>query len=401
TYTQWVKQTIPVNKPISGIKFIDSLKGWACTSIGTGGANYAYILYTTNGGTNWLLQDSSFNATYGAICILNSNIAYCGGYDFTSNSANLKKTTNGGANWISIPTPTNMAIGDMVFLNQDSGWSCSSNIGPDVRTTTNGGLNWIVRTSGIAQQTQRLFFLNYNTGFCGANSFLYKTTNAGLIWVLIGNFTEQVKSIFFPDQNTGWVGATGAKIFFTTNSGINWLTQTTPGFAGTTTDIYFVNSQTGWGGGSTSVVCKTTNGGSNWGYQLDTSQSFRISILDSLIGWTAQFGISRTTNGGGIIVYTGFVNNGNEVPVKFILHENYPNPFNPATTIKLDLPKSSNVNLIICDMLGRELYSIVNEYLRTGSYEFTWDARSYSSGIYFYRLTTNNFTETKKMILIK
>jgi photosystem II stability/assembly factor-like uncharacterized protein len=392
---------VPVSKPITGIKFIDSSTGWACTSIGTGGLNYCYILHTTNGGTNWFVQDSTFNATYEAISILNSNIAYCGGYDFTTNSANLKKTINGGANWILIPTPTNMAIGDMVFLNQDSGWSCSSNVGPDVRTTTNGGINWIVKTSGIAQQTQRLFFLNYNTGFCGANSFLYKTTNAGLSWVLIGNFSEQVKSIFFPDQNTGWVGATGAKIFFTTNSGMNWQTQTTPGFAGTTTDIYFVNSQTGWGGVSTSVVCKTTNGGANWGYQLDTSQSFRISILDSLRGWTGQFGISRTTNGGGIIVYTGFVNNGNEVPVKFTLFQNYPNPFNPITTIKLDLPKSSNVNLIICDMLGRELYSIVNEYLRMGSYEFTWDARNYSSGIYFYRLVAGSYTETKKMMLLK
>jgi hypothetical protein len=90
-----------------------------------------------------------------------------------------------------------------------------------------------------------------------------------------------------------------------------------------------------------------------------------------------------------------------EIPEEFKLFQNYPNPFNPETEIKLDLPKSSNINLVICDMLGRELYQISNEYLKAGSYTFTWDAREFSSGIYFYRLVADDYVETKKMILIK
>jgi len=294
-----------------------------------------------------------------------------------------------------------MAIDDMQFLNKDSAWECGNSIGPDVRTTTDGGNTWIVRTSGLTQSSQRVFFLDYNTGFCGAQFNFYKTTNAGLNWVLNNNFSEIVSSIFFLNVNTGWIGASNQKIYFTSNAGANWVQQTNPGFGGTTTDIYFINSQTGWAGNRTIYLYKTTNGGQLWGYQRDTSLSYRISILDSLRGWTADNGISRMINGGGPIIFTGLIHMGTTVPTKFILYQNYPNPFNPLTTIKIDLPEPAFVNLKICDMLGKELETVSNEYLKAGSYSYIWNAGKFSSGIYFYRLTTGTFTETRKMILIK
>jgi hypothetical protein len=157
----------------------------------------------------------------------------------------------------------------------------------------------------------------------------------------------------------------------------------------------------GYAGNRTYQILKTYNGGLNWGYQLDSVGSYKFSFIDSLRGWKGDFGIAKTTNGGGTLIYSGFINTGNEIPVDFTLHQNYPNPFNPATTINLDVPKSSEVNLVICDMLGRELYTIANQFLKTGSYSFTWDARNYSSGIYFYRLTAGSFLQTRKMVLIK
>ena len=164
---------------------------------------------------------------------------------------------------------------------------------------------------------------------------------------------------------------------------------------------------TGWAGtGSFPKIYKTTNSGVNWGYQLDTGRSNTIFFTDSLHGWSAGtssiLGIYHTANGGGPIIFTGFVPIGNTVPSKFTLYQNYPNPFNPATTIKLDLPKSADIRLIICDVLGRELYSIANEYLKAGSYSFTWDARKYASGIYFYSLFVGGaIAGIKKMVLIK
>jgi hypothetical protein len=84
-----------------------------------------------------------------------------------------------------------------------------------------------------------------------------------------------------------------------------------------------------------------------------------------------------------------------------VLHQNYPNPFNPSTSIKFEIPKSSPVKLVICDDLGREAVVLVDENLKAGVYEVNWDAGKISSGVYFYKLITGNFTETKRMVLIK
>lgn len=89
------------------------------------------------------------------------------------------------------------------------------------------------------------------------------------------------------------------------------------------------------------------------------------------------------------------------VPVKYILEQNYPNPFNPATTIKYSIPRQTYVTLQIYDALGRELNTLVNENKTAGSYEVNWNAENFPSGVYFYKLTTDEFSEQKKMVLIK
>lgn len=90
-----------------------------------------------------------------------------------------------------------------------------------------------------------------------------------------------------------------------------------------------------------------------------------------------------------------------EVPVKYGLHQNYPNPFNPVTKIKFDLPKQGNVTVRIYDAIGREITTLVNEQLKAGVYSVDWDASNYPSGVYFYKLQSNDFTQTKKMVLVK
>jgi subtilisin-like proprotein convertase family protein len=90
-----------------------------------------------------------------------------------------------------------------------------------------------------------------------------------------------------------------------------------------------------------------------------------------------------------------------EIPSNFSLSQNYPNPFNPATNIKFAVPSAGFVKILIFDMLGREVETLVNEKLNAGIYNADWDASKYSSGIYFYKLETGNFTEAKKMILVK
>ncbi len=97
----------------------------------------------------------------------------------------------------------------------------------------------------------------------------------------------------------------------------------------------------------------------------------------------------------------GISNAGSEIPKDFSLSQNYPNPFNPVTHIKFSLPKDGNVSLKVYDMLGNEVAVFVNGFLKAGSYNTEIDASAWASGVYFYKLTTPEFTDTKKMMLVK
>jgi hypothetical protein len=95
------------------------------------------------------------------------------------------------------------------------------------------------------------------------------------------------------------------------------------------------------------------------------------------------------------------------VPSEYKLFQNYPNPFNPVTKIKFDIAKkedriqNSEVKLKIYDITGREIITLVNEQLQPGTYKVTFDGSDYSSGIYFYKLSTTDFTDTKRLVLLK
>lgn len=100
---------------------------------------------------------------------------------------------------------------------------------------------------------------------------------------------------------------------------------------------------------------------------------------------------------------TGVNNVNNSVPDNFILSQNYPNPFNPSTKISFTLPKNSNVSLKIYNASGKEVVNVINDRRDAGSYEINFDGGRYglASGTYFYTLKANNFSETKKMLLVK
>jgi hypothetical protein len=91
----------------------------------------------------------------------------------------------------------------------------------------------------------------------------------------------------------------------------------------------------------------------------------------------------------------------NALPAEYTLHQNYPNPFNPSTTIAFSLPRSASASLKVYDMLGREVGTLVNGYTTSGMHEIQFNAANLASGIYLYRLTSGNFTEVKKMMLVK
>ena len=91
----------------------------------------------------------------------------------------------------------------------------------------------------------------------------------------------------------------------------------------------------------------------------------------------------------------------NNTPETYSLYENYPNPFNPSTTIEFYLPKSSEVTLKIFNILGEEVATLVSDKLSTGTYSYEWDASNFASGVYLYRVQAGDYVETKKMVLMR
>ena len=90
-----------------------------------------------------------------------------------------------------------------------------------------------------------------------------------------------------------------------------------------------------------------------------------------------------------------------EMPQESSLSQNYPNPFNPSTTIKYALPSATMARLSVYDMLGREVSVLVNEGREAGVHEVRFDASGLSSGVYFYRLQAGDFTQTKRLLLLR
>jgi hypothetical protein len=101
------------------------------------------------------------------------------------------------------------------------------------------------------------------------------------------------------------------------------------------------------------------------------------------------------------IGFVGLINNNTEVPEKFHLYQNFPNPFNPSTSIKFDLAKTGMVKLTVFDITGKSVQTLVNDQLNAGSYSYDFNASTLASGIYFYKVETPEFTSIKKMILVK
>jgi hypothetical protein len=131
-----------------------------------------------------------------------------------------------------------------------------------------------------------------------------------------------------------------------------------------------------------------------------------IAIMRVTVSSSQLFaGLYNNTMNGGVTykrtVVIGIEPISSEVPQGFSLSQNYPNPFNPSTNFEFRIAEFGVVSLKIYDLLGREITVLVNEELKAGVYKAEWDASAYPSGVYFYRLAAGNFTETKKMILVK
>jgi len=381
------------------------------------------ILKTINGGNNWTSQNMVGDIL--TLSFVNRNIGYC-----VSRNGPVYKTTNGGQNWIEQNIPGGVEWKQVFFIDSVNGFTIGYNTQPYgaiLLKTSNGGLNWNIIYNETYVIPYSIFFTNVNTGYSSfvagqypsAYFHIYKTTNGGNSYTSVYTWDDaaysKLMTLYFINENTGFAGGyknhSHATIMKTINSGLGWNLKLD--ISGLISSIHFPSSNIGFAvgrvgnPGSSGLIVKTTNGGDNWIVLVNDSlvECNSVYFTDNNTGYAVGINgcIYKTTNGGGTV---GITQIGSEIPKEFNLYNNYPNPFNPVTKIKYSLPNPSKggaiaVRLIIYDVLGREIETLVNESQKPGAYEVSWDGSRYASGVYFYRLYTDDFAETKKMVLIK
>jgi photosystem II stability/assembly factor-like uncharacterized protein len=376
----WITQASGIQYGLSSVYFVNSNVGWAAGQLGT-------IVKTNNAGGFWNPQNSGTSVDIFRIAFLNSQTGW-----FCGVGGVIKKTTDGGSTWISQNLNTSNTLSDICIIDQNTLYVC----GGDFYRTTNSGANW---TTIPGNGGTYIFFINSTTGYKTDGNNISKTTNQGTNFSLINSSSYLLGKFNFPNYTTGYVPSYNGMYIKTTNGGDNWTTLST----GVTTNLTassFPDASTGVIVGWNGTVLRTTNGGNSWDAQ--SSGSFynlqAVHFIDGKTGWTVGDNgtILHTTNGG-----VDVQNISSEIPNEFKLYQNYPNPFNPTTNIKFQIVKNSSVILCVYDILGKNIMTLVNEKLPAGEFEFSFDAGNLESGIYFYKLETGNFSETKKMILIK
>lgn len=385
--TNWIYNEIN-HSSLYSVYFFNYSTGWVCGSNGT-------LLYTDNGGELWqkkYFPDSS--ASLLNILFVNNNTGFIG-----ANYGRIFRTLNAGNNWDSFTAGT-ATFFYLSFINASTGFA-STYLG-EIYRTTNTGDNWNLFYNFNETFYKDIHFFSEIKGIIikslGGNSAILLTTDGGLSWNNVLTPELDLFDLYFVNNNTGYTcGA--MNIYKTTNGGFNWQLLTTYNSA----FMYSICSKENkvWASGGSGKIMFSSNSGVNWQYQNSkTNQTLNcIFFLDTNTGYICGNAgyIAKTTNSG--TVFISKINSA--IPQNFFLEQNYPNPFNSSTIIKFHIPKTVSVQIKLYDILGREIMTLVNESKSSGIYEVLFDATLLPSGIYFYRFTTENYSNTKKMLLIK
>jgi hypothetical protein len=375
---QWVQMS-------SGISNTETC--WSLTSIGTtvlAGIGNLGVYRSTNNGVNWL-PTSLNNQTVFTFNVSGSTI-----YAGTSNG--IYTSMNNGANW----TQSYLAGQGIGAILVTGGYMYAGN-----NVSSNGGATW---STFLPSYSIKSLAVSGTTILAAASvSGLWRSTNNGANWTI--TFSTNPNTFLESGANV-YCGTTLNGLMYTTNAGVNWAKISLP--------MSYINSlikQDAYliaGRDLNLGVFISSDGGVTW---LERNQGFSPGgAAYTVMAVTYNNGYVYAGTFGGSVWRRGYSEllspneihqTSSEIPDKFSLSQNYPNPFNPVTQINYELPVTNYVSLKVYDALGNEVETLVNEKQNTGSYSIDFNASILPSGIYFYKLVSEKYSETKKMVLVK
>lgn len=416
-FSQWSEQNSGIYFTIFSLSAVNDNIVWASTSFNN-------VLRTTNGGLLWENVGANIpepNGFQPCIFAIDANTAIFSCYDgYPMISSYVYKTTNAGANWYLVFSQGDDAYISGIWIKDNNegimvGWPVGGRW--SLWKTTNAGNNWdstglyIPETDpSVWSFENSLFYSGSRIWFGARQRGIYYSSDNGASWILQDvTWTGYAypSAIWFDDPNHGYSSA-DRNIIRTETAGMNWTitpnsagAEIIKGITGVVNNWWYVRFLS-------NKIYYTSNDGDTWLVQYTAPTNSGYNHITKGRNGTSKLWAARID--GGISVYNGILGNqpiSNEIPEKFSLSQNYPNPFNPQTKIKFELPSLTRsksgipVKLIIYDLLGREVATLVNEELKPGTYEADWDGSNFSSGVYFYKFVAGDFTETKKMVLMK
>jgi len=405
TLGQWEIQNSGVHTNLLDVHFVNTLHGWAV-------GDSATIIATIDGGKTWQRQGSPVDTvTLQKVYFVNENVGYAVG-----GSGTILSTKDGGAVWLKNESSVDCRLADLSFVAADTGWVVGGEFLQPARWgvilhTTDAGQTW---TSQFYDNTNSLWaiqFINKQNGWALGGylfdnfsaTYIYRTYNSGEQWEIISEAYTPLLEMSLASLDTIWAG--GCAFAKSNDGGLTWSYWGGYVDFGYVQDVKAINGSTGWIKARSLLL--TEDGMETW-TEIPCDPRFKLRAISSIgvdnLWAVGDSGVVLKYTLGGTPVDDGMKY---QIPSKFKLHQNVPNPFSSSTSICFSINSQEYITLTIYDITGRKIAALLSQTLKPGTYSVNWDGKDGLSGlqlppgIYFCELRSVSFKVIKKMLLVR